>query len=92
MTLAEFNALVRGRLVEQKRQLSKLVNSPPGFGARSGSSAWMEQLYHLNREPGFRKAVTQKPDLDAIDKLLASGTNPWRAAGDETGAISCPIS
>jgi len=47
--LTEFNALVRGRLVDQQRQLSKLVNSPPGFGARNGSSTWMEQLYHLNR-------------------------------------------
>jgi Zn-dependent M16 (insulinase) family peptidase len=34
--LVEFNTLVRGRLVEQKRQLSKLVNTPPGFGGRNG--------------------------------------------------------
>jgi Zn-dependent M16 (insulinase) family peptidase len=60
--------------------LSKLVNSPPGFGARDTGSFWMEHLYHLNREPGFRKAVTQKPDLDAIDQMLASGTNLWRDA------------
>jgi Zn-dependent M16 (insulinase) family peptidase len=77
--LAEFNALVRGRLVDQKRQLAKLVNSPPGFGARSGNSAWMEQLYHLNREPGFKRSVTQKPDTDAIDTLLGDGSkNIWR--------------
>jgi Zn-dependent M16 (insulinase) family peptidase len=76
--LAEFNALVRGRLVEQKRQLSKLVNSPPGFGARSGSSAWMEQLYHLNREPGFRRSVTQKPDIEVIGQMLDQGKNIWR--------------
>ncbi len=76
--LAEFNALVRGRLTEQKRQLSKLVNSPPGFGARSGSSAWMEQLYHLNREPGFRRSVTQKPDIEAIGMMLDQNKNIWR--------------
>ncbi len=76
--LAEFNALVRGRLVEQKRQLSKLVNSPPGFGARNGSSTWMEQLYHLNREPGFRKSVTQKPDIEAIDRMFDENKNFWR--------------
>ena len=76
--LAEFNALVRGRLVEQKRQLSKLVNSPPGFGVRGGSSTWMEQLYHLNREPGFHKSVTQKPDIEAIGQLLDENKNLWR--------------
>jgi Zn-dependent M16 (insulinase) family peptidase len=75
--LAEFNALVRGRLVEQKRQLSKLVNSPPGFGARNGSSVWMEQLYHLNREPAFRRSVTQKPDIEAIGKMLDDNKNLW---------------
>lgn len=76
--LADFNALVRGRLVEQKRQLSKLVNSPPGFGERGGSSIWMEQLYHLNREPGFRKSVTQKPEVEAIGQMLDGNRNIWR--------------
>jgi Zn-dependent M16 (insulinase) family peptidase len=90
--LAEFNALVRGRLVDQKRQLSKLVNSPPGFGARSGSSTWMEQLYHLNRGAGtpacraethlgtcgFRLSVTQKPDIEAIGAILDQNKNIWR--------------
>ncbi len=76
--LAEFNKLARGRLVEEKRSLAKLVNSPPGFGARNGSSTWMEQLYHLNREPGFRKSVTQKPDIEAVDQLLAQDRNIWR--------------
>ncbi len=76
--LANFNALVRGRVVDQRRQLSKLMNSPPAFGARDTGSFWMEHLYHLNREPGFRKVVTQKPDLDEIDQLLAGTTNIWR--------------
>lgn len=77
--LTEFNTLVRGRLVDQKRQLAKLVNTPPGFGSRGGSSAWMEQLYHLNREAGFKRSVTQKPDTDAIDALLGDGSkNIWR--------------
>jgi len=76
--LAEFTALVRGRLVEQRRELSKLVNSPPGFGARDTGSVWMEQLYHLNREPGFRRSVTQKPDIEGIGKLLAQNKNIWR--------------
>ena len=76
--LTEFNKQARARLVETKRSLAKLVNSPPGFGGRNGGSTWMEQLYHLNREPGFRKSVTQKPDLEAADQLLAENRNIWR--------------
>ena len=76
--LAEFNTLVRGRVVEQKRQLSKLVNSPPGFGARNGGSVWVEQLYNLNREPGFHRSVTQKADIEAISKMLGEEKNIWR--------------
>jgi Zn-dependent M16 (insulinase) family peptidase len=77
--LAEFNTLVRGRLVDQKRQLAKLVNTPPGFGSRGGSSGWMQQLYRLNRDSGFERSVTQKPDTDAIDVLLGDESkNIWR--------------
>ena len=76
--LDDFNALVRGRLVEEKRRLSKLVNSPPGFGDRGGSAFWMEQLYHLNRAPGFTKSVTEKPDIEAITRMLDQKKNIWR--------------
>ena len=76
--IAEFNTQVRSRLVQQRRELAKLVNSPPGFGARSIGSVWMEQLYRLNREAGFRKSVTERPDIDAIDKMLSGGKNIWR--------------
>jgi Zn-dependent M16 (insulinase) family peptidase len=76
--LAEFNAQVRSRLVEQRRQLSKLVNSPPGFGARGTGPEWMLQLYRLNREGGFRKSVTERPNIDAIDQMLSGTKNIWR--------------
>ena len=35
-------------------------------------------LYQLNREAGFRKSVTSKEDLAAIEKLIASDRNIWR--------------
>lgn len=76
--LADFNQLVRGRLVEQKRLLAKLVNTPPNFGSRNGGSTWLDQLYELNREPGFRRSVTQKPDIEAIGALLDQKKNIWR--------------
>jgi Zn-dependent M16 (insulinase) family peptidase len=38
----------------------------------------MDQLYRLNREPGFSKYVTEKPDIQAIDQMLSGTKNIWR--------------
>ena len=38
----------------------------------------MTHLVDLNRTPGFRKSVTLKPELAAVDQLLASDKNAWR--------------
>ena len=42
--LVEFNRRVRNRIVETRRELSKLVNSPPRFGFRGTGSSWMRHL------------------------------------------------
>lgn len=76
--LAQFQQRLKGRIAETRRSLSKLVNSPPGFGFRGGDTAWLETLYQLNKEPGFRKTVTSKDDLAAIEKLIAGSHNIWR--------------
>ena len=76
--LNDFNAQARSRLVERRRDLSKLVNTPPGYGSRSTGYTWMDQLYRLSREPEFRKFVTEKPDIEAIDQMLAGTKNVWR--------------
>ncbi|MBV9403837.1 MAG: hypothetical protein JO211_00725 [Acidobacteriaceae bacterium] len=76
--LAEFNTRVKGRLRDERRQLSKLVNSPPRFGARDSFGFWVDHLYRLNRDPGFHKSVTLKPDSEAIAEMLASDRNIWR--------------
>lgn len=76
--LREFNERLKSRVIQTRRTLSKFVNSPPGFGFRSGGSGWMTHLVDLNRTPGFRKSVTLKPELAAVDQLLASDKNAWR--------------
>ncbi|MCX6622541.1 MAG: hypothetical protein NTY38_16030, partial [Acidobacteria bacterium] len=76
--LREFNGRIRSRVVAERRSLAKLVNSPPGFGARNTLASWMEHLDELNREPGFEKRVTQKDHLAAIEQMLSSNRNPWR--------------
>ena len=77
--LAEFNTRLRNRVIQNRRALSKFVNSPPGFGFRSSDAGWMSHLIDLNRTPGFRKSVTLRPELEHIDKLLAGKENVWRA-------------
>ncbi|HYE16670.1 MAG TPA: hypothetical protein VD968_19680 [Pyrinomonadaceae bacterium] len=76
--LTEFNSRLRNRVIQNRRALSKFVNSPPGFGFRSSDAGWMTHLQDLNRTPGFRKSVTLKPELDNVEKLLAGGRNVWR--------------
>ncbi|HEX8116196.1 MAG TPA: hypothetical protein VF521_02880, partial [Pyrinomonadaceae bacterium] len=76
--LKEFNERMKSRVVQTRRQLSKLVNSPPGFGFRNADSGWMTHLIDLNRTPGFRKSVTLKPELAAVEQLISSDKNAWR--------------
>lgn len=76
--LAEFNERLKNRIIQNRRALSKFVNSPPGFGFRSSDASWMSHLIDLNRTKGFRKSVTMKPELAAIEKLLGGKENVWR--------------
>lgn len=76
--LEQFHQRLKGRILEQRRALSKFVNSPPGFGLRNTFGAWVQHVYELNKEPGFRKSLTEKPELAEIEKLIAGGKNIWR--------------
>jgi Zn-dependent M16 (insulinase) family peptidase len=76
--LKEFNERLKSRVVQTRRTLSKLVNSPPGFGFRGTDSGWMTHLVDLNRTPGFRKSVTLKPELAAVEQVVSSDKNAWR--------------
>ncbi len=76
--LIEFNQRLRNRVIENRRSLSKFVNSPPGFGFRGSGADWMSHLIDLNHTTGFRKSVTMKPELAAIEDLLNKPENPWR--------------
>lgn len=78
--LEEFNKRVAGRVVEQHRDLSKFVNSPPLFGFRNTGSAWMDQLLALEKTGTFKKSLTLKPQLAHVDALIASKKNFWRDA------------
>jgi hypothetical protein len=76
--LKELNERAKSRVIQDRRDLSKFVNSPPGFGFRDTGSSWMTHLARLNRSPGFRKSVTLKDELAAIQETLSQGKNIWR--------------
>ena len=76
--LKEFNERVASRVVERERQLVKFIGTPPGFGARSGGSQWMDHLLLLERSPGARKSLVMKAEFSRARELLASGRNFWR--------------
>jgi Zn-dependent M16 (insulinase) family peptidase len=75
--LADFNRRARSQLTQSRRALAKFVNSPPQFGFRLATAAWMHQLYQLNQSGGFRKSVTRKPDLAAVERQLDAPGNIW---------------
>lgn len=76
--LQEFNRRLANRVIQNRRALSKFVNSPPGFGFRGTDAGWMTHLQELNRSKGFRKSVTMKDELAHIEKLLSGRENVWR--------------
>jgi Zn-dependent M16 (insulinase) family peptidase len=92
--LAEFNRRARSQLTQTRRALAKFVNSPPRFGFRGASGAWMHHLYELNQAGGFSKSVTLKSELAAVEKLLGEKRNiwseylkKWKLAGVEPWAL-----
>ncbi|MEP6860127.1 MAG: hypothetical protein ABJE66_05870 [Deltaproteobacteria bacterium] len=88
--LVAFDRGVHSRLVNRRRELAKLLDSPPRFGERGTSATWFYQLHLLAKTAGFAKSLTMKPELAAIDRLLASGANPWRERIKAWGLLEAP--
>jgi Zn-dependent M16 (insulinase) family peptidase len=78
--LKAFNERLLSRVAERERQAVKFLGTPPGFGARSGSSAWPNLLLQLERSPGTRKSLVLKPEFTSIRAALDSNRNVWREA------------
>lgn len=76
--LRAFNERLASRITERERQAIKFLGTPPGFGARSGSSAWPNLLLQLERSPGTRKSLVLKPEFARVRALLATDRNVWR--------------
>jgi hypothetical protein len=56
-----------------------LIDTPPQFGFRSTGGAWIHHLRDLNREEGFQKSLTMKPEISFVEDLLGRKENIWTA-------------
>jgi Zn-dependent M16 (insulinase) family peptidase len=81
--LLDFNQRLLSRLARSRRYYADFVNKPPQFGTRHNSGTLMKQLSMLEREGGFRRSLTLKPDFDAAAKMLKSKHNIWRDLLDQ---------
>jgi len=89
--LDEFNQRVRSRVIEDKKQTDKYLNSPPMFGFRSGAgSGWLSLMIDLEREDGFRKSLVMKDRYAQVEELLDSGRNFWRDEIDRWNVLTVP--
>ena len=87
--LAAFGDRVKNRVTGLRRQLSKFLDSPPGFGFRGTSSAWMDHLHTLAKSGGFKKSLTMRPVLAEVERILAQ-PNPWRDRLTKWGLLDTP--
>ena len=89
--LAAIRKRIDARAIDLKRQLAKFLDSPPGFGFRGTSAAWMNHMDTLAKVSGARKSLTLRPELAAIEKILAAPGNPWRARLTTWGLLAQPF-
>jgi Zn-dependent M16 (insulinase) family peptidase len=88
--LVALNKRVLSRIVDSRRQYAKLLDTPPGFGFRDTGSQWIQHMHALEKAPGFKKSLTFKPQLDAIEKLVTGGKNPWGERLQAWGLLATP--
>jgi Zn-dependent M16 (insulinase) family peptidase len=86
--LAAFNERMRSRIIELRREMSNFASAPPGFGQRGTNNRWATHLHRLSSASGFQRSVTLAPELDQIERLLASSENLWRTKLNEWGLLA----
>ncbi len=89
--LVAFVDKVKSRVIDMRRRYSKFLDTPPGFGIRGTSAGWNDHLVELNHSKGFKKSLTLRPALAAIDRILAGKTNPFRARLAKWGLSDTPF-
>lgn len=77
--LKAFNGRVLNQLSQEKKQLDKMLNSPPMFGFRRGTAGrWVSLLLNVEDQERFAKSLTFNKEYKEIEDLLKSDKNIWR--------------
>jgi Zn-dependent M16 (insulinase) family peptidase len=76
--LLAFGERMKARVIDARRRMDKVLDTPPLFGERGIGDFWIRHLTDLGRAPGFRKDLSQKEAYDHAMALATSRTNPWR--------------
>ncbi|HEX5059501.1 MAG TPA: hypothetical protein VFV99_09085 [Kofleriaceae bacterium] len=82
---------LQSRVIDLRRRLNKFLDTPPGFGLRSASDAWSSHLQELSKVKGFKKSLTFRPELAAIEQILAAKGNPFRDRLRTWGLLESPF-
>ncbi len=75
--LEKFNAGIRSRIDERKRNLRVFLNTPPRFGFRGTGSEWMARVFRASKHDGFERSLVFGSEFNFVDSLLGSGKNFW---------------
>lgn len=76
--LLTFNRIAASHLLQKRKNLGELLNTPPLFGFRGGpASRWANHMELLEQETDFRKSFACDAHFSAVERLLASGENLW---------------
>ncbi len=89
--LVAFDQKIETRVVDMRRRLAKFLDTPPGFGFRGTGSGWIDHLHELSKTKGFRKSLTLRPELAAIEKIVGGSKNPWRERLPKWGLLQPPF-
>jgi Zn-dependent M16 (insulinase) family peptidase len=81
---------LKSRVIDLRRRLNKFLDTPPGFGIRGTGSSWSDHLHELSKTKGFKKSLTFRPELAAIDQILASKQNPFKDRLETWGLLDAP--
>ncbi|MEM7248518.1 MAG: insulinase family protein [Acidobacteriota bacterium] len=85
--LTDFDEQARSRLLESRRLLRKLVNSPPRFGFRGTGAGWMQHLDRIQSAPGDAKSLTLREQLAEIERRLEAPGNAWADLIERAGLL-----
>jgi Zn-dependent M16 (insulinase) family peptidase len=88
--LVAFVERLQSRVINLRRRLNKFLDTPPGFGIRGTGSSWNDHLHELSKAKGFKKSLTYRPELAAIEKILAGAQNPFKDRLRAWGMLDVP--